>query len=98
MNFNLNMSKVKSKFVFGWNSINEFEHGKDEFKGWRTYKAIMVSEEAKVGAKGVNIINLQALWVYFKSMQNLLFHRFVLFRHKCRALFKHKSHVHNFRM
>jgi hypothetical protein len=29
--------------------------------------------------------------------QKKLFHRFVLFEHKCcHALFKHKSHVHNF--
>jgi hypothetical protein len=31
MNSNLNMSKEKSKFAFGWKSIKEFEHGNDEF-------------------------------------------------------------------
>jgi hypothetical protein len=31
------------------------------------------------------------------TCQKKLFHRFVLFEHKCcHALFKHKSHVHNF--
>jgi hypothetical protein len=29
-------------------------------------------------------------------MQNLLFHRFVLFKHEGRALFKHENCVHNF--
>ncbi len=38
MNTNLNMFKEKSKSTFGWNSIKESEHGKDESKGWRTCK------------------------------------------------------------
>jgi hypothetical protein len=33
MNANLNMFKEKSKSPFGWNSINKYEHGKDEFGG-----------------------------------------------------------------
>jgi hypothetical protein len=57
MNFDLNMFKIKSKFGYGWNS-NKFEHGKDEFRGWKAYKVVMVSEKAEVGARGVNIINL----------------------------------------
>jgi len=52
MNVNLNMSKEKSKSPFGWNSIKEFEHNKDEFGGWRTYKILMVSKEVEVGARG----------------------------------------------
>ncbi len=51
------MFKIKSKFGYGWNS-NKFEHGKDEFRGWKAYKVVMVSEKAEVGARGVNIINL----------------------------------------
>jgi hypothetical protein len=31
-----------------------------------------------------------------KSMRNLLFHKFILFKHEHRALFKYESHVHNF--
>jgi hypothetical protein len=30
MNVDLNISKEKSKFAYGYNSIKEFEHGKDE--------------------------------------------------------------------
>jgi len=41
------------------------------------------------------ITNLHVSWVCSKSMQNLLFHRFVLFKHECCALFKHESHVHD---
>jgi hypothetical protein len=33
MNSNMNMSKKKFNFAFGWNSIKEFEHGKEKF--WR---------------------------------------------------------------
>ncbi len=40
--------------------------------------------------------NLQASWVCSKSIWNLLFHRSVLFKHKCHALFKHKNNVHDF--
>jgi hypothetical protein len=32
MNVVLNMSKEKSKSTFGWNSIKEYEHGKNESK------------------------------------------------------------------
>jgi len=42
MNVDLNAYFKKSKFVFGWNSIKEFEHNKDESKGWRTNKKPMV--------------------------------------------------------
>jgi hypothetical protein len=42
------------------------------------------------------ITNLQASWVCSKSLRNLLFHRFVLFKHECCALFKHRRHVHDF--
>ncbi len=42
------------------------------------------------------ITNLQVSWVHSKSVQNLLFHKFVLFKHECYALFKHGSHVHDF--
>ncbi len=45
-----------------------------------------------------NITNLQVSWVHSKSVRNLLFHRFVLFTHKCHALFKDRSCVHDFRM
>jgi hypothetical protein len=38
----------------------------------------------------VIITNLQTSWVSFKSMRNLLCHRFVLF--------KHGSNVHDFHM
>jgi hypothetical protein len=42
------------------------------------------------------VTNLEASWVHSKFVQNLLFRRFVLFKHECRTLFKHGSHVHNF--
>jgi hypothetical protein len=45
-----------------------------------------------------NITNLQTSWVRFKSMRNLLFHKFVLVKHECRALFKHESCVYDFRV
>jgi hypothetical protein len=38
-----------------------------------------------------NITNLYASWVHFEFMRNLLFHGFVLFKHKCHALFKSRS-------
>jgi hypothetical protein len=44
----------------------------------------------------IYITNLQVSWVHPKSVQNLLFHKFVLFKHECHALFKHGSHVHDF--
>jgi hypothetical protein len=37
------------------------------------------------------ITNLQASWVCLKSMQILLFHRFVLFKHECCVLLIHRS-------
>jgi len=52
MNVDLIMSKLNSKFTFSWNSIKKFEHGKDEFGGWKVCKILMVSEKAKVGTKG----------------------------------------------
>jgi hypothetical protein len=42
--------------------------------------------------------NLQASWVHSKSMQNLFFHRFVLVKYECHAIFKHESRVYNFRV
>ncbi len=36
-----------------------------------------------------HIANLQVSWVHSKSVQNILFYRFVLFKHECHALFKH---------
>jgi hypothetical protein len=42
------------------------------------------------------ITNLQVSWVHSKCVQNLLFDSFVLFKHECCALFKHKSHVYYF--
>jgi hypothetical protein len=44
------------------------------------------------------IINLQDLWVHSKSVQNLLFHRFILFKYECHALFKHGSQMNDFRV
>jgi hypothetical protein len=35
--------------------------------------------------------NLQASWVCSKYVWNLLFHIFILFKHKCHALFKNES-------
>ncbi len=42
------------------------------------------------------ITNLQASWVRFKSMRNLLFYGFLFITHECHALFKHESRVYNF--
>jgi hypothetical protein len=39
------------------------------------------------------ITNLQV-----SCVQNLLFHKFVLVKHKCCALFKHEGHVYDFRV
>jgi hypothetical protein len=39
---------------------------------------------------------LQVSWACFKFVRNLLFHRFVLVKHECRALFKDESHVYDF--
>ncbi len=61
MNVNLNMLKNKSKFTFGWNSIKEFKHGKDKFKGWKAYKSIMVSEKVEASAKGTKAFTT---WAY----------------------------------
>lgn len=38
MNVDLNVSKEKSKSTYGWNSIKEFEHNKDESKRWKVDK------------------------------------------------------------
>ncbi len=42
------------------------------------------------------IRNLEASWVCYKFVRNLLFHGFVLFTHEYHALFKHGIHVHDF--
>jgi len=42
------------------------------------------------------ITNLQASWVRPKFVRNLLFHKFILLKYKCYALFKHGSHMYNF--
>ncbi len=44
------------------------------------------------------ITNIHASWVCSKSMRNLLFYGFISFTHECHALFKQKSHVHDFRV
>jgi hypothetical protein len=44
----------------------------------------------------IYITNLQVSLVHSKYVQNLLFHRFILCKHVCHALFKHGSHVHDF--
>ncbi len=60
MKADLNMSKEKSKSVSNWNSIKEFERGKDEFEGSKACKAIMVSKEAEVSAKRVTALTTRA--------------------------------------
>lgn len=60
MNVILSMSKEKSKSTSGWNSIKDYEHEKDEYKKWKSYKEAMVFEEAKGRAKGVRALATQA--------------------------------------
>jgi hypothetical protein len=48
----LNMSKEKFKFASSYNSIKEYEHGKNEYGGWKACRKIMVSEKIKARAKG----------------------------------------------
>jgi hypothetical protein len=52
MTADLKASKEKSKSTLGYNSIKEFEHGKDEFKGRIIFLKTMVFEKAKIGARG----------------------------------------------
>ncbi len=58
----------KSKSNFGHNLIKKFEHGKDEFRGWKACKKTMIFKEAKVGAKKVITF---ATWTY--SLAHLKF-------------------------
>ncbi len=59
------------------------------------HKAIWTSNYV-VMANHILTTNLHVSWVHSKSVQNSLFHRFVLFKHECCTLFKHGSHVHDF--
>lgn len=56
MKVDLNMFKEKSKFTYNWNSIKEFKQNKDESKGWKAYKIVMVFKKVKVNAKGVRAL------------------------------------------
>jgi hypothetical protein len=44
------------------------------------------------------ITNLQGSLIHSKFVRNLLFHRFVLFKHECHIIFKHESYMHGFRV
>jgi hypothetical protein len=55
-------------------------------------------EKAINGSNVDNLTYITNCNDHSKSMQNLLFHRFIFVKHKCRALFKHESCVYNFRV
>jgi hypothetical protein len=61
MKVDLNMFKEKFKFVSSWNSIKEYKQNKDESKGWKAHKIVMVFKEVKVGAKGARAL---LAWTY----------------------------------
>jgi hypothetical protein len=60
MNVVLNMSKEKSKSTSSWNSIKEYEHGKNESQKWKAFREAMIFEEAKGRAKGVRALTTLA--------------------------------------